>query len=393
MYYEGDIKPVVKRVRPYKTLLINLPAKSFGFWVLANTKIDACHSIDNENKTFVEAETISNENRRKKRSVIEDFDDYTHIADLSYDFEDTDTLVTGNNALKSRIIDMNRDLDKIQNIFQRNKNKDRFKREDSENVFGKHKLRKSALRNRVAHRRHDRDLNPRRLLDNLLEKAKQSVDNLKNLRPNRPILNLNKVSKRHSKNSKLRSLKALKENQILDKIHRKPKHLTKISENTDDILKKLKVRKSKSEKDTLKKPSETQDKNNKRIQDVNKISGETANTVDALVRKRRNTNNEIEEISAENEIDLTGKDKAKLWNIIKKLNEELSDYSPEKIDGETDSTEGMVLKTEVSDDSAIIRVKDSNHGLIKSTMKSMLYLLEDLNKSINKVWNAINLLD
>ncbi|XP_050675400.1 heparanase [Leptidea sinapis] len=49
MYYDGDIRPVIKRIRPYKTLLINLPPKSFGFWVLASTQnVGACRDYNNK---------------------------------------------------------------------------------------------------------------------------------------------------------------------------------------------------------------------------------------------------------------------------------------------------------------------------------------------------------
>ncbi|KAJ0170668.1 hypothetical protein K1T71_013440 [Dendrolimus kikuchii] len=74
MLHEGDIKPAVKRVRPYKTLLINLPPKSFGFWVLANTNIEACQYFDGTNDTSEpeshhDSEEESEEIIRRKRLV------------------------------------------------------------------------------------------------------------------------------------------------------------------------------------------------------------------------------------------------------------------------------------------------------------------------------------
>lgn len=74
MYHEGDIKPAVKRVRPYKTLLINLPPKSFGFWVLANTNIEACQYSEGNNDTSEQSsrhvsEEESEEVIRRKRLV------------------------------------------------------------------------------------------------------------------------------------------------------------------------------------------------------------------------------------------------------------------------------------------------------------------------------------
>lgn len=394
MYHEGNLKPVVKRVRPYKTLLINLPAKSFGFWVLANTKVEACHNLDKENKTFIEPEIVSND-KRAKRAINDDFDDYTHVADLSYDFEDIDATFPDNYALKRRISDMNKDLDKIQNAFKRNLGKERFKRED---IFRKGQSRKQGYKYR-ADRRH-RDFDPRRIIDDLLEKARQRVNDLKNMRPNLPRLNINRVSKRHSKNSKLRPFNSLRaDNQILSKIKKKPKYLRNNSEENGDFLKKGK-RKSKIDKDIPKRILDSQDKGAKRNQDnINNLPDKAPNSLEVAVRKRREVreksiSNDIEEISAENDMNgLTDKNKAKLWKILKKLNRELGDLSEEHIDSDTDSTEGIMLKTELSDDSATIRVKDSNHGMIKTTMKTMMNVLEDLNKNLNRVWNAINVLD
>ncbi|XP_021190068.3 heparanase [Helicoverpa armigera] len=388
MFYEGYLKPVVKRVQPYRTLVINLPANSFGFWVLARTNVEACYNTDSGNKTLIEAKTIPYESHKAKRSLNEDFDDYAHVADLSYDFQDNDSHVTDNLALTSRIHDLNRDLFKIQNGFKRNIVKNRSKRYDHVEKFGKAKLR--GLRQR-AERLLDPDLDPRQLIDDLLEKARQRVSDLKSLRP-RGILNLNRVSKRHSKNSKLRYLKPLRDNQIFSRTHKRPIQMKKISEE-DDFLERVN-RKSKPTKDVLSKRTlETRNKDTKINQEVKKISREDTNVPEAIVRRRRSVDKDVEEISAENDIDLDPENRAKLWKILKRLHKEFENLSEEKIEGDTDSTEGIVLKTELSDDSATIKVKDSNHGVIKSTMKSMLHVLEDLNKNLNKVWDAINLLN
>ncbi|KAF9415147.1 hypothetical protein HW555_007124 [Spodoptera exigua] len=372
MYYEGNIKPIVKRVHPYKTLLINLPARSFGFWVLANTKIEACHNVI-ENKTLVEAETVEHEAHRVKRSVNDDFDDYAHIADLSYDFEDIDTYLPGNNALRSRITDMNRDLDKIQDVFKRNLGQDRFKRDISDRYGSR--LHKYGFRHRTS-KRYDHDVNPKKFIDDLLERARQRLNDLKELRSSMPKLNINRKSSKYPKTSyKVRSFKSLKEDSpIFGGRSRKQKTTKTLTEDSDEFLKKVN-KKSKSDED--KKTG----------------SDEGTNVSESLVRRRRSIDNDIKETSADNEIDLTGKNKAKLLKLLKKLEEEFGETSEEHIENEIDSTEGIILKTEVSDDSATIRVKDSNHGVIKTTMRSMLHMLEDFNKNLNKVWNAVNLLD
>ncbi|CAH1641359.1 unnamed protein product [Spodoptera littoralis] len=391
MYYEGNIKPIVKRVHPYKTLLINLPARSFGFWVLANTKIEACHNVI-ENKTLVEAETVDHEAHRVKRSVNDDFDDYAHIADLSYDFEDIDTYLPGNNALRNRISDMNRDLDKIQDVFKRNLGQDRFRRDIGDTRYGS-KLRKYGFRHRTS-KRYDQERyepNPRKFIDDLLERARQRLNDLKELRSNIPRLNIYKKSNKYPKLSKVRSFKSLKEDSpVFGAKNRKPKTTKTFAEESDEFLKKIN---KKNKSDVSKRTPETLDKNTNKNEHKKTESEEGTNILESLARKRRSVDNDVEETSAENEIDLTGKNKAKLLKLLKKLDEEFEETSEEQMEGDPISTEGIILKTEVSDDSATIRVTDSNHGVIKTTMRSMLHMLEDFNKNLNKVWNAVNLLD
>ncbi|XP_013165264.1 PREDICTED: heparanase [Papilio xuthus] len=79
MYLEGDIRPVVKRVRPYKTLLINLPPKSFGFWVLANTKVEACIYKD-VNKEITEDLLIDKDEITMENDI--DIDDNYYPGDV-----------------------------------------------------------------------------------------------------------------------------------------------------------------------------------------------------------------------------------------------------------------------------------------------------------------------
>lgn len=137
MYYEGDIKPVVKRVRPYKTLLINLPPKSFGFWVIANTQVDACHDIDEKSQNeqhYVEAIAVeSDENnfpsvKKIKRSVRYDITDKKgspiEFIELTNKTGAGDSAQKTNKALENRIRELKKDWTHFQYVFP-NKQRDR----------------------------------------------------------------------------------------------------------------------------------------------------------------------------------------------------------------------------------------------------------------------------
>ncbi|CAB3258613.1 unnamed protein product [Arctia plantaginis] len=395
MYYEGDIKPVVKRVRPFKTLLITLPAKSFGFWVLANTKIEACQDIDNSNNTNSDEQSVT-ESVREKRSVDDDFEDYNHIANPFYDYDDTETSSIDNKALIKRIADINRDLGKIQSSFHNSKG--RFKRDEKRAKF------------RPLNDRNNFDLDPKGLLSNILQKAKQSVEVLKNKgfkEVKRRLNRNNRVSKRHSKHFRVKTLKTPMryfDTQKHERFSKKrtnmrkiPKHVTSMSKKNlehfnDDV-------------------SKSNLKNNQRIQEDSEklnviadysgkhsIENEIAKDIDILEsknRRRRHIDKDVEELSFENDIDFEEKKKrkAKLWQILKKIQEEVKDFSQETTDEElTDSPEGIVLKTELSDDSATIKVEDTGKGLLQSTMRNMVNVLEDLNKNFNRFWDALSML-
>ncbi|XP_075986616.1 heparanase [Anticarsia gemmatalis] len=378
MYYEGDIKPVVKRVRPYKTLLINLPPKSFGFWVIANTKIDACQ--DNDAKTSNEDETAT-EDIRVKRSV--DFDDYANVANLSYDFEGTDVVATVNTALESRVNDINKDLEKIAGLLQ---NKNRFKRDDDS--IGQ-KLRRLKLRSG-----RNFDFDPKELISNILQKAKQSVDVIKNkgLREVRRRFGSSKIIKRHSKSSRVRPTK------------QPTRYFRKMVKTPTKRVYVNKVMKSdtKSPEKDFKRPQKSFEMT-KRKTEEGKISSTTKPSVENHIlkneilkddilephrRKRRQTKDTVE-ISSENDLQYNEKNRAKLWRMLKQMHDDLKDISED----EDDTHERIVLKTELSDDMATIKVKDSPKGLIKSTMKNMFNVLEDLNKNLNRFWGALSLLD
>lgn len=403
MYYEGDIKPVVKRVRPYKTLLINLPPKSFGFWVLANTKIEACQNVDKANKKITETED-NTENVKVKRSIDEDFEDYTHLADLSYDFEDSDALTTDNKELKSRVLDINRDLDKVHSLFKTNKG--RVKRDDEDSSVAQTRLTRHRLRNKLSRHSLGLDLNAKRLLGDILQKAKHNVDILKNkgLREVKRKLGRNRLNKRHSrnyrKNTKTAPMK-YKNRHSMEMINKKPLNKYKIRPKEDTKIptkvKKYNQKSAVAEKNDRqsgdvnelpKRTVENEAKLSRKNSIENEILKDESRMFEPKIRKRRHVLKDTEETSSEHE----DKDKDKMWKIIKEIHNDIKDTSRET-ESKDGSQEAIVLKTELSDDTATIQLTDGGKGVLKSTMKKMVDVLEDLNKNLNRFWGALTLLD
>ncbi|KAG6456802.1 hyaluronoglucuronidase [Manduca sexta] len=331
MYYEGDIRPVVKRVRPYKTLLINLPPKSFGFWVLANTNIEACQDIDEET---IDKDSFSHKTNktRVKRSYIEDEDNA--LADLSFDLIDPDyTMTTNNEALAARIKNINSDLRKATNNLKYVSK--RVKRKDSEtDSSNKRKFRK--FKPKAEKRILMSDLKSRGLLGNLLQSTRRNLTRSKFDR-NRKFSRLGKtkVDKRSSRG--------------------------KVKEKLDI-------------------PKETNLENQ------------------AHTRRRRSTDKatDYEEITA-NEINDSG-ESAKVWKILQKIHKQLKDLSLEKDEyaeeeRKDDQKHHVLIKTKVTDDSAAVEVGETDRGFIKTTVTNLMDILNELNKNMNKIWNAITFLE
>lgn len=297
MFYEGDLNPVVKRVSPYRTLIINLPPKAFGFWVLANTKIEACHDIENSNKTFIEANTVNK--ARPKRAVDDDIDDVNHVADISYDFEDLpNDYVTVNAALRRRINDMNKGLKINKGIFQRHQNSGRVKRNDVESSIPRGKWRIPSLKDKTDRKFH-RGFIPRGLLHDLLERARETVDNLKNHRPRKFPFDKNRVIKRNSLYPRISSSKP----RNYTNVKSKPKYLPKPAVHNNGTANTYKSNKNNSEK------LGTYEEKPKNIK--------------TNVRKRRNIDEDIQEIPT----DIDGTSKAELMKFLTKFKAEINDIS------------------------------------------------------------------
>ncbi|KAI8422940.1 hypothetical protein MSG28_014043 [Choristoneura fumiferana] len=217
MFYEGDIRPVVKRVLPYKTLLLNLPPKSFGFWVLANTKVNACYDDEQVNATLVEAKPVdTDENKENKTDVVDEkvktksnvdaSDEETKKVKRSISLDDLDIDLAGvnaidnNEALENRIDSINRGLREVQGLFSNKKVPLRRVRrqvldEDSE-------IRKKLRRHGLKKFKEDHKSIGSGIIEKLMNLPKLDLTkNLKELKLRKsPKLNKNKLSKRNSRN-------------------------------------------------------------------------------------------------------------------------------------------------------------------------------------------------
>ncbi|XP_053619793.1 heparanase-like [Plodia interpunctella] len=365
MSREGDIKPSIKRVRPYKTLLINLPPKSFGFWVLANTKVDACYDYkENSNETnLVEAvEVTYDEGKRiSKRSIIEDFD-YANIADQSDDFSDLDGHENcdevKNPALKKTIDNLNENLKKIFNIFgnkanfhddiqelpshPRNLRKKRHIDESSLARIKKHLFKPRQERKRIL----DLDLSKNGLLGNLLQlKGKRS--NIKNVKNE-------KIKFKTSKNK-------VNTNNFECPAEKRTDNLDNIKVNEEKVSRKRR----------------------------GVVFTEKQNL---LKKQMKDSENEIEEETI---------DSPKIWKMLNKIQKQL-DKMEMDVEDKNDieylddkSKDGQILvKTKLLNDGAMINLSEHpDHGLIKSTFQNVFSVLGELNTNLNRVWNALTLLE
>ncbi|XP_050357337.1 heparanase [Nymphalis io] len=365
MYYEGDIRPVVKRVRPYKTLLLNLPPKSFGFWVLANTKVKACYDFDDKKNNKLTStppvDTTDNEESnfiRKKRSVDANTNDFNSTQKHQDEFVEFIDGPEGhevgkeNKALQERIDEINKDLRNVQRIFQANLKRNKIPVRVRRETF------------------HDEE---------------------------------SKKPKRYNIKTKY-SLgdKTLKHN-IIQKLSRFSKdHISRIKNKSKSSLNNIRHYRNKSKRN-LKGTKTTQKNANEIVEPNISTSDFKSGSNNIIVRKRRNVKDKLlkmyEGDSAENEISDDSKETSRFTKILHKI-KQISDLPLEiqdkdlNDDYDLNSAEGIVLKTKVSDDSATIDISDKSHtGLLKSTLEDILSLLADFNKNINRFWSAITILE
>ncbi|XP_072933356.1 heparanase [Epargyreus clarus] len=398
MYYEGDIKPVVKRVRPYKTLLINLPPKSFGFWVLANTQVDACYDIDEEQETqYVEAVPIENENdyyssiRKSKRSV--DFQKKSP-KDLFELLNRTDLI--HEKKLENKVIENSKnDLNDVIN----NQSPKPLKQSNTDDITNINSTKGKRQTSRLSERRKNlRRFNKEKNEDLSSILGSNLIAKLRNRKVGRkPQIERIRVSKRNSRGPKRNLKEKIKKVNILDgpkrKVSRKRVSDKLISDdqlnNPDcDSLRKRKRRSIKEDSRTEEDDHTVGNHVGKKFRNLrniikNNIEEETEDTIeteineDGTILPVGNILRKLQKISSPVEIYKKHKD-----NDLEDNNE---DYSDE---------DEFVLKTKLLDNSAVINISDkTNHGFFRSTIDEALSMLADLNKNLNKVWSALTFLE
>lgn len=355
MYHEGDIRPIVKRVRPYRTLLINLPAKSFGFWILANTKIEACHDYEDDDVTkneFVETMPVDDETDlestiKVKRSILPNLD-----ADEWDSKEVNRHNLIRNKDLKKRVKHLNSNLDNAFKEFNKMSVLRRKKRFTSDEDYSDVKKKFRYLK--------------RRLEERWDERPKFEVF--------RKLLGMNK---HENVNFRHRIKKA-------SRFHRSQSN----KKNAD----------------------------NKSAKSVDKDSLED-NVSDNKSRKRRSIDEEEKHnrhyvkhklekgSSAENEIDSDFK-QDKLWKILHQIHKQIKhvenedekvnsypDNDSADIDEKSNNEGHITVKTKLSDDTATVNYSESKHGLLKSTINNIISVLGDLNNNLNRFWNVFGFLE
>lgn len=356
MNHEGDIRPIVKRVRPYRTLLINLPAKSFGFWVLANTKIEACHDYNDDDvikSESVETVPLDDENDlestiRSKRSVLPNLhaDSLNSNEDNRYNF-------MKNKDLKTRVKYFNSNLDNVLKVFNKKSVLQRKKRFTSDEDHSDVKKKLRYLK--------------RRLEEKLEERPKFEV-----LR--RKLLGSNK---NENANYGRRIKKASRFHR--SKFNKKGANIESAKTVGDDSFEGN--------------VSENQSRKRRSINEEEK-------------HNEHNIKHKLEkESSAENEIDSDLK-QAKLWKILHEIHEQIKiiENEDDKMTNSPDNDSADIdeklkyksyirVKTKMSDDEGTVKSSKSKHGLLKSTIDSIVLKLGELNNNLNRFWNVFSFLE
>lgn len=355
MDHEGDIRPIVKRVRPYRTLLINLPAKSFGFWVLANTKIEACHDYEHDDvaeNELVEAMPLDDDTDLEstikiKRSILPNFN-----TDERNSIEANGHNLIGNEDLQKAVKYLNSKLDNVSKVSNNKpalKRKKRFTN-DEDHSDVKKKLR--YLKRRLEEKWDER---PKfEVFRKLFGINKNEVANLRH--------RIKKASRFHRSNTNKKSVKNESTKSVED-------------DSLEDNVSKNKSRKRRS------------------IDDKQKYN---KHSIKYKLEK---------ESSAENEIDSDLK-QAKLWKILHEIHKQIEhfDNEDEKVNSSLDNDsaeidknsneEGQIIvKTKLSDDADTVKYSESKHGLLKSTIDNIVSLFGDLNNNLNRFWNAFTILE
>lgn len=383
MYYEGDIRPVVKRVRPYKTLLLNLPPKSFGFWVLANTKVNACYDNETNELTtkFVKAIDITDSSVekdddsnsiKKKRSADKTGDD------VDFDFVDiSDELDIKNdeiaNAMKRTIEEfrITHELLKKEHFngkLNKGTNNVRAKRQVDESFNAEYNKKESPisiLRKPITFVK-TQGKAEKKIIPTLKFKTKEHQEDISKVTLVDRIQQINDKlnSTRYLRQERLRNLR---QKQLESKRRLNRRHIEKYP-----VLKSEK--KAKTEK--------FYEKHHRERRSI---------TFDNF--KQLNTNE-----MRDNEID--SDDMFKFGKMLHKITKDIQNLPKKIADTKTISEHDanaienqFMVKTMLSDDDASIKISDkTNNGLFEETYSKVMAILGDFNDSLNKVISALSLL-
>ncbi|CAH4035373.1 unnamed protein product [Pieris brassicae] len=368
MYYEGDIRPVVKHVRPYKSLLISLPPKSFGFWVLANTQVQACRELAKEKiEDNSEVVVLSQEEpriRRIKRSDIRE----NKSNDIKILDQVKSSLAQNKAALRDRVFAINKELKKMHTMFQAKMNNDALNR-----------LRRS-------HNSHEHFYTkPRRKL----------IGISKNL-----PFSSNLISKILDVTSDFTSpkdfLKKNNKNSVITKINKRRRHSEprEIRANRKGVGKKINT-------ESLDCNPGLGIKNKKLNEDLQlqrlDVGEETTRKRRSIARNSLSKYDEVD--SLENAIVLDSKENrkfSKIFNKVKNLGNLPMDIALKNDDYENigDNLNAIVLETKIEDDGAIIKISENpNSKIISSTLEDVIQFFSNVNKKLKKVWDMTTLLD
>ncbi|XP_022129470.2 heparanase [Pieris rapae] len=368
MYYEGDIRPVVKHVRPYKSLLISLPPKSFGFWVLANTQVQACRDLakdtfeDSVEEVVVLSEEEPSTRRIKRSDLSENKLNGKEILD-----QVRISLAQNKAALRDRVYGINKDLQKMHTIFQAKRNKNAFNR----------------LR-RESRNSHEHFRKPRRKFVGISKDLPFSSNLIsKILDVTSDFTRTKDFLKKNNKNS------------VITKINKRRRYSepTEMRINRKGVDKKINTESLDC--------NHGLDINNKKLNDdlqLQRLDGGEDST-----RKRRSIARDslrkYDEVdSLENAIDLDSKENrkfSKIFDKVKKLGKLPMDIALKNDDYENtnDNLNAIVLETKIEDDGAIIKISENPNSKIISTLEDVISFFSNVNKKLKRVWDMTTLLD
>lgn len=355
MDHEGDIRPIVKRVRPFRTLLINLPAKSFGFWVLANTRIGACQDYEDDDVTTNELdeamplddETDIESTIKIKRSILPNLN-----TDEWNSKEINRHKLIRNKYLEKRVEYLNGNLDHVFKVFNKKPVLKRKKR----SIFDEHY---GVIKDKFNYLKH------------ILEEKWNERPRFESFRK---LFGIDKHENENFRHRIKKSSRFLRSN--INKKTPKTKSVKSVDKDSfEDSVSENKSRKRRS--------IDEEEKYNE--QDIkHKLERES---------------------SAENEIDSDLKH-AKLWKILHEIHEQVKHFENEKgkensspdydsadIEEKSNNENHITVKTKLSDDTAAINDSESNHGLLKSTFHNFVSVLRDLNNNLNRFWSTFSFLE